>query len=415
MADRQLERTLKGLTVNCTYRKDGCEWEGKLQDLEKHLNQKGSPKKVQEGCDFVSVKCPQCQRKCQRKALEDHMMGECMEARVPCDFSSVGCQENVIRKNLQRHLQESLAKHMSLLLQHTNKLAETTDEISNISSKLGEIDNCLTNEDSMSRKLLNSEVAKLKAHTSQQVKGTAWRVSGIFLVVLLAILMAFSLRENPHPSTTDTNRDTGTYSDIKQEIQALKERLETTNIEYRKEFEAFMEENRAERKRLEEAMAQLDSTTRNAQMVYDDLQKLKTDFEKITKEREGRENTQDTEQRYSNEMENLKDKLSNLEVIPQELAALKALLSTLSPKSELDALTTRLEAKISSLVDGLQAINRRVDSLPTLPTLQLELRRMVREELEKLPSSPPPPPPHHGHRCGGKHHGRRGHGHCHHH
>ena len=42
MRDYGLERSLKELEVWCSYKKDGCEWKGKLGELKLHLNQNSS-------------------------------------------------------------------------------------------------------------------------------------------------------------------------------------------------------------------------------------------------------------------------------------------------------------------------------------------------------------------------------------
>ena len=45
------------LDVWCCHKKEGCEWRGKLGELEVHTNCKPSPKDQHSGCSFVAVEC----------------------------------------------------------------------------------------------------------------------------------------------------------------------------------------------------------------------------------------------------------------------------------------------------------------------------------------------------------------------
>ena len=55
LRERGLERSLKDLEVWCSYRKEGCEWKGKLGKLEEHLNRDPSPENQLNECQFVAV------------------------------------------------------------------------------------------------------------------------------------------------------------------------------------------------------------------------------------------------------------------------------------------------------------------------------------------------------------------------
>ena len=48
-----LKRTLRALIVRCSRRRLGCEWEGELGELDRHLNQHPLPEKLLVGCSFL--------------------------------------------------------------------------------------------------------------------------------------------------------------------------------------------------------------------------------------------------------------------------------------------------------------------------------------------------------------------------
>lgn len=62
-------------SINCSHRQQGCPWEGRLEELEKHLNE----------CQFAPAICPHC-----RLIMPQHKMG-CPKAPVKCPFANFGC------------------------------------------------------------------------------------------------------------------------------------------------------------------------------------------------------------------------------------------------------------------------------------------------------------------------------------
>ncbi len=76
--DLYFERKMKQLKVQCAMSKDGCQWVGQLAEFQSHLD-----------C------CP-------------------LQPMV-CDFSYAGCPAKLSRRDLDRHMQESLAVHVGLL------------------------------------------------------------------------------------------------------------------------------------------------------------------------------------------------------------------------------------------------------------------------------------------------------------
>ena len=184
--ERSLERFLKESQVWCSYKKDGCEWKGKLGELEQHLNQNPSSENQLNGCQFVEVECtykcgewfqrhhitsheteqckkrpyscdycrdyestfedvteihyPQCSKypiacpnecrvyKFERQELESHLQDQCPLTLVDCPFHYAGCQTQLPRKDMPEHMRET-ATHLTLLASVTQNLVKENQEL----------------------------------------------------------------------------------------------------------------------------------------------------------------------------------------------------------------------------------------------------------------------------------------------
>ena len=85
--ERALERSLKDLEVWCSYRKEGCEWKGKLGKLEEHLNRDTSSENRLNGCQFVAVECTHnCGEWFQRRHFPTHETQQCKKRPYSCDY-----------------------------------------------------------------------------------------------------------------------------------------------------------------------------------------------------------------------------------------------------------------------------------------------------------------------------------------
>ena len=169
--NKGLKRALYGQNVHCIHRKLGCEWEGELGELDRHLNLQPPAEKLLEGCQFSEVECILClqpfQRRylqahqsddcpkrpfacqhcnqheatfeevtqshwsvcpsfplpcpnncdlvLQRQELEQHVRYDCPLTRVQCDFHIAGCAEYLAKKYLPSHISENIVGHMSHL------------------------------------------------------------------------------------------------------------------------------------------------------------------------------------------------------------------------------------------------------------------------------------------------------------
>ena len=172
-----LQRPLYGFKVYCCNKDDGCDWQGELGQLDKHLNLNPDKDKQEIGCAYTRVKCLHCSElyqrclikchqtsecllrpfscemckefkstydnvsknhapscKCrpvecpntcgntlQHQELEEHLSSVCPLSMVECEFSHAGCDVKMHRKDLPSHLSESMVTHMSLLARENKK------------------------------------------------------------------------------------------------------------------------------------------------------------------------------------------------------------------------------------------------------------------------------------------------------
>ena len=184
--DEQLRSSLYAFKIRCTNKKEGCEWEGELGQLEEHLNADPPNQilKQLEGCQFVEIKCLHCSKlfqrskiqshqstqcpsrptavcmycdkccsnnedatnhrsrcayypehcpnKCgkilQRQNLAVHLSSACPLAEVDCDFKEVGCHTVLLRKDMAAHLSENATNHLSLMASSHAKLQTAITE-----------------------------------------------------------------------------------------------------------------------------------------------------------------------------------------------------------------------------------------------------------------------------------------------
>ena len=75
-----IQREIKSLHIYCTKKEKGCEWQGKLNDFNSHLDSSN-------GCQFEEVKCSnECGKMIQRQYLTSHVETECPCRRVNCQY-----------------------------------------------------------------------------------------------------------------------------------------------------------------------------------------------------------------------------------------------------------------------------------------------------------------------------------------
>ena len=180
--NKNCKRKILALRVHCTMKDRGCQWTGKVEQLDTHLD-------VNSGdCQYVDVECPEkcgqqvqkhqldthiandcpkrdftcmhcgfkatyevvserhwpecqnypvpCPNRCQigaveRNTLDDHLK-MCSLQVVDCDFSYAGCNEKLLREDMEKRIEENTQKHLALMaaasMKMNRELQEQRDE-----------------------------------------------------------------------------------------------------------------------------------------------------------------------------------------------------------------------------------------------------------------------------------------------
>jgi len=184
--DKRDQRKILALRVCCVMKDRGCQWTGKVEQLDTHTDDNTGD------CQYVEVECPEkcgqqvqkhqltthiadkcpkrdltcmhcgfkatyevvsekhwpecqnypvpCPNRCQigaveRNILEDHL-NMCSLQVIECDFSYAGCSEKLQRQDMEKHIEENTQKHLALMAaaimkmnrEFEKKLQEQRDE-----------------------------------------------------------------------------------------------------------------------------------------------------------------------------------------------------------------------------------------------------------------------------------------------
>ena len=104
---------MNALVIRCPQKEQGCEWEGELGQLQRHLNP-GTGISSSEGCDFVMIECVyQCGIQLQRRVIREHKTEICLkrpiEMQVAClmkKFETILVENQSLKQELEMHQQE---------------------------------------------------------------------------------------------------------------------------------------------------------------------------------------------------------------------------------------------------------------------------------------------------------------------
>ena len=178
-SDRLSERRIKTLKLSCKNEEDGCQWNGTVEEYQRHL----------ESCQFAKVACPNgclekvikcnlesheksclrreqkcficketgpyedmisehpavcpevrvlCRNKCGTKLLRRQLVAHrttCPKEVVPCSYAMAGCAATVLRKDLQEHLTNNTQCHETLAF---SKIQSQKTELEEVKRKLQE-------------------------------------------------------------------------------------------------------------------------------------------------------------------------------------------------------------------------------------------------------------------------------------
>lgn len=179
---------ISNLRVCCKEKRSGCEWTGKLKDLEDHLS------KEQDGCKYSPGKCPECldlvnrcemadhirnlcpkrEYRCphcnylgtyefvteghmpecslypvacpylgcgvqgEREDMEDHIKNKCPEQHIDCDYKCAGCDVKYRRRNEDEHMKLYRESHRMMFETYYLKTMEDWKKHQRESQKLQE-------------------------------------------------------------------------------------------------------------------------------------------------------------------------------------------------------------------------------------------------------------------------------------
>ena len=86
--NKQTERVIRSLKVFCNNKNEGCEWEGEINDIDKHLIH----------CQFRMVDCPKsCGKSFQQHHLTNHVEKECIRRKVSCSLCCTSGEHHFIK------------------------------------------------------------------------------------------------------------------------------------------------------------------------------------------------------------------------------------------------------------------------------------------------------------------------------
>ena len=85
---KKLVREVNALVIRCPQKERGCEWEGELGQLQRHLNP-GAGVSSTQGCEFLMVECAyRCGAQLQRRLIQEHEMEACPKQPIEMQVAS---------------------------------------------------------------------------------------------------------------------------------------------------------------------------------------------------------------------------------------------------------------------------------------------------------------------------------------
>ena len=145
--DERVESKVAFLNSRCLLSGEGCGWEGKLKEIEKHmevclrvecqlkcgnvLERESFEQHNREVCPFKIIQCIYCKQEMQANEENPHI-GICRnhpDTEVPCPYKELGCEAIVLRKNMNTHKTENITNHHTLMLYQLNQLRNRNDQL----------------------------------------------------------------------------------------------------------------------------------------------------------------------------------------------------------------------------------------------------------------------------------------------
>ena len=147
--DKRVEDKVAFLNARCPLSGEDCSWEGKLREIEKHmeeclkvrvecqlecgnvLERESLEQHNREICPLRIIQCIYCNQEMQANEENPHI-GQCQynpDTEVPCPYKELGCEVIVLRKNMNTHITENMTDHHTLMLYQLNQLRNRNDQL----------------------------------------------------------------------------------------------------------------------------------------------------------------------------------------------------------------------------------------------------------------------------------------------
>ena len=176
--NKAIDREIRALHIYCTNKKEGCDWQGELNNINNHLrstngclfeeaecpnrgciivlkrqlltthvemcvhrevscqycNEKGRHQFInsqhKEKCPKYPLSCPyRCGKdNIPRDELEEHT-SRCSLVKIQCEFHSVGCKAMIARKDMEEHNREMTSEHLRLSVSVHQRNAQNLQEV----------------------------------------------------------------------------------------------------------------------------------------------------------------------------------------------------------------------------------------------------------------------------------------------
>ena len=129
MLHKKLVREVNALVIRCPQKELGCEWEGELGQLQRHLVNPGTGVSSTQGCEFLTVECAyQCGAQLQRRLIQEHEMEACPKRPIEMQVASLMRKfEAVVIEN--QMLKQELDKTKNM---HQKSLDEVRQELGDL-------------------------------------------------------------------------------------------------------------------------------------------------------------------------------------------------------------------------------------------------------------------------------------------
>ena len=176
IANGEVDRTIQSLKIYCVNKKWGCEWEGELREINKHLKEckmickncgasftEKSFDEHQRTCkckDCGNLNCSclhscpnECGKQLMSTSMYDEHMNTCSLQKVRCEY----CQITLLRKDIEEHNVEKELEHMHCMrISLQNLLKEINDKEHEKIQSINELLKVTAMQENTHKTLINS-------------------------------------------------------------------------------------------------------------------------------------------------------------------------------------------------------------------------------------------------------------------